>query len=133
MIPKTFVRYDKDGYIETESGNKISRDAVVCGSQYIVLGGKCIIESKAILRGDLRRSAGGGAVSIAMGKYCVQRHDAIIRPPYKVYKDLFSYYPVRMGDYVYIGEQSIVEAASIGSYVIIGSNCTIVINMSNSQ
>jgi len=38
----------------------------------------------------------------------------------------FGYYPVTIGDFVHVGEGSIVEAASIGSHVRIGKNCVIV-------
>jgi dynactin-5 len=49
-----------------------------------------------------------------------------MRPPYKVYKGVFSYYPQKIGDHVTIGQNSIVEAASIGNFVTIGNNCVIV-------
>jgi len=39
---------------------------------------------------------------------------------------VFSYYPMKIGDYVTIGSSSIVEAASIGNGVEIGKNCIIV-------
>lgn len=38
----------------------------------------------------------------------------------------FSYYPMKIGDFVSIGPRSIVEAASIGNGVEIGKNCIIV-------
>ena len=38
----------------------------------------------------------------------------------------FSYFPMRLGDYVRIGAHSIVEAAQIGSHVDIGERCVIV-------
>lgn len=41
-IADTF--YNKDEYVETASGNKVSRQTVLCGSQNIVLHGKVIID-----------------------------------------------------------------------------------------
>lgn len=38
----------------------------------------------------------------------------------------FSYYPMKIGDHVTIGEGTIVQAATIGSFVSIGKNCVIV-------
>ena len=35
------------------SGNRVSRQSVLCGSQNIVLNGKNIVQSEAIIRGDL--------------------------------------------------------------------------------
>ena len=48
------------------------------------------------------------------------------RPPYKTYRGTFNYYPMKIGDYVHIGANSVVEAAIIGNHVEIGKNCIIV-------
>ncbi|KAJ3064011.1 hypothetical protein HDU98_000235 [Podochytrium sp. JEL0797] len=119
------ITYEKSDFIETDTGNKVSRKSVIHGSQNIILGGKTIIGPECMVRGDLRRSGPGHAVVIAVGKYCVLASKALIRPPSKVYKNVFSYYPMKIGDFCHIGEGSIVEAAQIGSHVTIGKNCVI--------
>ncbi|CAI2161483.1 17262_t:CDS:2 [Funneliformis geosporum] len=119
------VYYHRSEYIETDTGNKVSRKSVICGSQNIILGGKTIIQTDCVIRGDLRRTGGGHAVVVAIGRYCLLAKGSIIRPPYKTYKGTFSYYPMKIGDHVSIGEGSIVEAATIGSFVHIGKNCVI--------
>ena len=53
------------------------------------------------------------------------RHGAS-RPPYKTYRGTFNYYPMKIGDFVHIGANTIVEAATIGNHVEIGKNCVIV-------
>ncbi|CAG8571803.1 1437_t:CDS:2, partial [Scutellospora calospora] len=116
------VYYPRQEYIETDTGNKVSRKSVICGSQNIILGGKTIIQTDCVIRGDLRRTGGGHAVVVAIGRYCLLANGSIIRPPYKTYK---GYYPMKIGDHVTIGEGSIVEAATIGSFVNIGKNCVI--------
>ena len=40
-------------FIFQASGNRVSRQSVLCGSQNIVLNGKNIVQSEAIIRGDL--------------------------------------------------------------------------------
>ncbi|KAJ3043323.1 hypothetical protein HDV00_005326 [Rhizophlyctis rosea] len=133
--------YDKAEYIETvsfshtlakcltldrfsvkkDTGNKVSRKSVICGSQNIIL----VIQTECVVRGDLRRTGGGHAVVVAIGRYCMLGQRSVIRPPYKTYKGIFSYYPMKIGDHVVVGEDTIVEAATIGSYVHIGRNCVI--------
>jgi len=51
---------------------------------------------------------------------------ASFRPPYKTYRGNFNYYPMKIGDHVHIGANSVVEAATIGNHVEIGKNCVIV-------
>ena len=48
------------------------------------------------------------------------------RPPYKTYRGNFNYYPMKIGDHVHIGANTVVEAAQIGNHVEIGKNCIIV-------
>ncbi|GAA5982111.1 hypothetical protein JCM11641_000591 [Rhodosporidiobolus odoratus] len=125
-------------WITTDTGNTVSRSAIITGSQNIVLGGKSILHPGCVIRGDLRRSGvaaggsgggggggGGGTVVVAMGRYCVVGEGAVLRPCYKTYKGVFSYYPMKLGDYVAIGAGSVVEAASIGTGVEIGKGCII--------
>lgn len=117
--------YTKSEYIETDTGNKISRKCIIQGSQNIVLTGKTILEAGVILRGDLRRAGSGAAVVLALGKYCRIGQGCVVRPSYKTYKGVFSYYPMKIADYVTIGDNCVIEAASIGSMVQIGKNCVI--------
>ncbi|KAI1314851.1 hypothetical protein EDD11_001627 [Mortierella claussenii] len=119
------VKYSKSEYIETDTGNKVSRKSVICGSQNIILGGKTILQTGSVIRGDLRRTGPGQAVVVSVGRYCFLSQGCVIRPPCKTYKGAFSYYPMKIGDHVTIGEGSIVQAASIGSFVSIGKNCVI--------
>ena len=57
------------------SGNRVSRHSVLCGSQNIVLNGKNIVQSEAIIRGDL--------ANVRVGRHCVISSKAVIRPPFK--------------------------------------------------
>lgn len=100
-------------YIQTAgTGNRVSRQAVILGSQNIVLGGKCVIHHGAVIRGDLKRrdllpaaasaptaagqgqpaqqrgggSSGASSVSVSCGRYCVLGERSVVRPAYKTYK-----------------------------------------------
>ncbi|ODN82006.1 hypothetical protein L202_02333 [Cryptococcus amylolentus CBS 6039] len=119
------ITYDKATYIETDTGNKVSRRALISGATNIVLGGKSIIQTSAILRGDLRRSTAGQHVVITVGRYCLIGEGAVIRPPGKIYEGAFTFYPVRISDFTHIGPNCIVEAAQIGSGVDIGEGSII--------
>nr|XP_008121732.1 PREDICTED: dynactin subunit 5 [Anolis carolinensis] len=67
--------YNKSEYIETASGNKVSRQSVLCGSQNIVLNGKTIVMKDCIIRGDL--------ANVRVGRHCVLKSRSVIRPPFK--------------------------------------------------
>lgn len=63
----------------------MSRRATIAGPQNIILGGKTIISSNAIIRGDLRRSGPGHAVVISLGRYCLIGEGCVIRFAYLHY------------------------------------------------
>ncbi|KAI5793062.1 trimeric LpxA-like protein [Geopyxis carbonaria] len=118
----------KGEYIETDTGNKVSRKSVILGSQNIILGGKTIIQADCTIRGDLRRTAAPGQhgnVAIAVGRYCFLGRSSVLRPPGKIHRGQFSYYPMKLGDHVFVGEGAVVEAAILGNYVHIGKDCVI--------
>lgn len=50
----------------------------------------------------------------------------MLRPPGKIHRGVFAHYPMKLGDHVFIGEGSVVEAAIIGNHVHIGKECVIV-------
>ena len=72
--PEFFAPAD---YIETTSGNRVSRRSVLCGSQNIVLNGKTDIRDGAMLRGDL--------ANIKVGRGCVLGPGCVLRPPSKLF------------------------------------------------
>lgn len=111
------INYNKSEYVETASGNKVCRQTVLCGSQNIVLQGKVIVQSDAIIRGDL--------ANVRTGRYCIISKEAVIRPPYKKFSKGVAFFPLTMGDHVYVGERSVINAAVVGSYVYIGKNVVI--------
>mmetsp|Transcript_110580 Transcript_110580/g.312691 ORF Transcript_110580/g.312691 Transcript_110580/m.312691 type:complete len:203 (+) Transcript_110580:93-701(+) len=113
--PPTF--YNKADYVQTASGNKVSRQSVLCGSQNISLAGKSIVKPGVILRGDLQL--------LRMGKFVIIGDSSVLRPSYKKYKGSFAFFPMQIGDYVTIGARTVVSAAQIGSYVDIGEDCVI--------
>ncbi|KAF2452927.1 dynactin [Lineolata rhizophorae] len=117
----------KGEYIETDTGNKVSRRANITGTANITLGGKTVIQADAYLRGDLQRRTDGAdakapATAINVGRYTFISQGCVIKPPSRISRGQVSYYPLRIGDNVFIGPGSTVSAASIGSHVHIGEN-----------
>ncbi|KAH9907038.1 trimeric LpxA-like protein [Xylariomycetidae sp. FL2044] len=122
----------KGEYIETETGNKVARKAALIGTQHIMLGGKTVIQADAMVRGDLARTAGsasgtssGSNTNVAIGRYCFLSKGCCLRPPGRIWKGPFTYLPLRLGDHVFVGEGSVVQAASVASHVHIGKNVVI--------
>uniref|UniRef100_A0A3B4AM92 Dynactin subunit 5 n=1 Tax=Periophthalmus magnuspinnatus TaxID=409849 RepID=A0A3B4AM92_9GOBI len=88
------ILYNKAEYIETASGNKVSRQSVLCGSQNIVLNGKAIVMNDCIIRGDL--------ANVRVGRHCVVKSRSVIRPPFKKFSKGVAFFPLHIGDHVSI-------------------------------
>ena len=145
MAPKSSTKE----YIETETGNKIFRRSTILGPQQIVLGGKSVLGTDCTIRGDLfrtlpstsstgptqdpstRTTATTAATteargpSITLGRYTYISPSAILRPPHKSSAGSYTYYPLRLGEHVLIGDGAVVQAASVGSFVQIGKGVVV--------
>ena len=82
------IPFNKAEYIETASGNRVSRASVLCGSQNIILNGKNIVQSEAIIRGDL--------ANVRVGRHCVISSKAVIRPPFKKFSKGVAFFPLQV-------------------------------------
>ncbi|KAK0336755.1 hypothetical protein LTR91_014130 [Friedmanniomyces endolithicus] len=126
-------RSAKSEYIETDTGNKISRRARIEGKQNIMLAGKSVVMAGAILRGDLHRKSdrpaegekGAPITAINIGRASVISTDCTIRPPMRMSRGQMTFYPMRIGDNVFIGTGTHVSALSISSHVHVGANCVL--------
>ncbi|EEQ35840.1 hypothetical protein McanMca71_007324 [Microsporum canis] len=140
MAPKAI----KGEYIETDTGNKVSRRNQVHGTQHIILGGKTVIQADVCIRGDLYRqqssaaaaaATGGSAgskaapntpsIAVTIGRYTYLSRSCLLRPPSRLHRGVHSYYPLKMGDHVFVGENSVVEAATVGNHVHIGRDVVV--------
>ncbi|XP_054381736.1 dynactin subunit 5-like [Pongo abelii] len=109
--------YNKSEYIKTASGNKASLQSVLCGSQNIVLNGKTIVMKDCVIRGVLE--------NVRIGHHCVVKSCSVIRPPFKKFSKGVEFFPLHIGDHVFIEEECVVNAAQIGYCIHVGKNCVI--------
>lgn len=100
-------------------------------------------------------SSGGAPANntaVAIGRYCFLSRGSCLRPPGRMYKgyasalsllslrhsppgdqrltrdlrrSIFTYMPLRMGDHVFVGQNTVVQAASVGSHIYIGNDAVV--------
>lgn len=114
-------------YIETSSGNRISKKASISGAANILLTGNTTISHGVKLEGDVPLKDPDDA-AIQVGKYSYFYPGSQVAPPLlgqakgaaaKVYG------PLSIGAFVVIGRDTSVQASNIGSRVWIGADCSI--------
>ncbi|KAF1918401.1 trimeric LpxA-like protein [Ampelomyces quisqualis] len=123
----------KGEYIETDSGNKVSRRSAITGTANITLGGRTVIMADVQLRGDLHPmravpTQSGKEVtptSISIGRCTVISTGSVIKPPCRISRGQVHYYPMKIGDNVFVGPGCTIQAISISSHVHIGEKVTI--------
>lgn len=123
-----------------DTGNKISRRSQIHGTQHIILGGKTVIQAEAVIRGDLYRLPSSAAstdpnhppsqsntpsVAINVGRYSYISKSAILHPPSRLHRGIHSYFPLKIGDHVFVGESAVIEAATLGNHVHVGAGAII--------
>ncbi|KAJ4462917.1 putative dynactin subunit 5 [Paratrimastix pyriformis] len=104
---------DQSQWWQSAAQNKMSRDTTLCGVENISLKGKDVIMKKVTLRADLAH--------ITIGRLCVIGPRTILQPS----KKKGVYYPLDVGEYVFIGEDVHIDSNSIGNYVHIGNRAVI--------
>lgn len=105
-------------YTYNRRGNAIAKTAKIHGAQFIVHQGVSVVESLAEIHGELNN----GRPIISWGKHVVIGSRAVLQP---ARKPTGEYTPLRIGNYVSIGSDTVIMASSIGSRVIVGKNCQI--------
>jgi dynactin-5 len=100
------IIFNVDDYIQTSTGNKISRLSNIIKPQSLEIpAGRCIIMNNVIIRCDL--------AAIKLNKYIIISEDTIIKPSYTFISG-FRYIPITIGNHCYIGKRCVIESASIG-------------------
>lgn len=68
---------------------------------------------------------GGSSVAVSVGRYTYLSRGCLLRPPSRLHRGVHSFFPLKMGDHVFVGEHTVVEAASVGSHVHIGRDAVV--------
>lgn len=102
-----------------------------------MLGGRVVVQAEVCLRGDLCRlpsatttghtdAKDASRTAISVGRYTLISQGSTIHPPYRSLRGgEVSYYPMKIGEHVFIGERCFVSAASVGNHVWVGKGCVI--------
>ncbi|KAL4864676.1 hypothetical protein BDV12DRAFT_205606 [Aspergillus spectabilis] len=147
------IKAAKGEYIETDTGNIVSRRSQIHGTQHIALAGKSVIMADAVIRGDLFRNTSAsdpastppapsgkepetrsksqsqsqsqGNIAISIGRYTFISRSSILRPPSRLRNNIHTYSTLHIGSYVFVGERSVIEAARVEDYVTIGKDVVV--------
>lgn len=112
-----------NNWIETSTGNRISRLAAINGAQNISISDNCTIGENCTLDGAVKTLA-PKEPSILLGKYCFLASNVTISPPVvKVIHNESIHSNVSIGSYTTIGDSTNVRLTQIGNRVTVGSHC----------
>jgi len=116
------VVFDSDAFIQTSSGNRISRKAAITNPQALEIpSGRCVIMHGVTIRCDLS--------PVQLQKYSFIDAGTIVRPcsyiPLPTAEQqapTLKFVPMTVGSHTWIGKDCVIEAASIGMGCRLGDN-----------
>lgn len=136
-------------WVETETGNKVSRLAQLHGTQHITLGGRCVLSPSVCIRGDLVRPAPSTTstststetsksqsnrkphpiTSVTLGKYVILSPGVLLKPALRYISSPATsdhkHPPSQEKDKEKAGGCWQHTPLTIGSHVYIGPGCTV--------
>ncbi|ODV61089.1 uncharacterized protein ASCRUDRAFT_28018, partial [Ascoidea rubescens DSM 1968] len=117
-------------WIETTSGNRISRKAVILGATNILLAGNTTIAASVSLNGDVRLNSASNKISIQIGKHSLIGPSSEIWPPIIGFKRTKTkakrvHGTSKIGSFTIISKNCVVKSINIGNRVLIEKNCYI--------
>lgn len=112
----------RSSWVETASGNRISKNATLSGTRNISIGEKCTILPGVLVSGDVVTDTPDQS-TVILGKYCYLDENCSITPPETRNSGVFS--AVVIGNYTFIGKNSKVSLAQIGNRVCVGNDCVL--------
>ncbi|KAH3675737.1 hypothetical protein WICMUC_002529 [Wickerhamomyces mucosus] len=111
-----------DSFVETASGNRISKEALIKGPSNILISGNSTISSKVTLNGDVPLVPSETNSTIQIGKFVFIDENVAITPPLYS-KNLHKL--SKIGSYVQIGKDSEINSLHIGNRVLIEDHCVL--------
>lgn len=146
---KEYILTESGNHISRKGLNLVSTQSIILGGKtiiepYVTIRGD--LKRSSSNSGNSSSKGTEGAVSI--GRYCILRESSRLVPPHKLRTRTITtpsttghdadtttgtatsstteekvYYPMKLGDYIDIGPSSLIESATISSFVQIGARC----------
>ncbi|GEQ72729.1 hypothetical protein JCM33374_g6417 [Metschnikowia sp. JCM 33374] len=114
-----------DQWIETGTGNRISRSAAINGANRISISENCTICENCTLNGDVSTTL-PNSPAIVLGKYTYLGPGCLIDPPRaKLSSESSTFADIKVGNYTTVGAGSVVRSIQVGNRVCVGSRCTL--------
>ncbi|OBA23536.1 trimeric LpxA-like protein [Metschnikowia bicuspidata var. bicuspidata NRRL YB-4993] len=114
-----------DDWIETGTGNRISRLAIIKGANRISILENCTISENCTLNGNVA-TLSPSLPSIVLGKYTYLGCRCLIDPPRaNPSPDASVFTDVKVGNYTTLGADSVVRLIQVGNRVLIGARCVL--------
>lgn len=115
------VSTSMDDWIDTATGNRISRKANIIAPQRISISGNCTISERCVLNGEVNTNSDDP--SIVLGKYCFLAENSHVEPAMIKRGSHGVFSDVVIGNYSYFGLSTVIRLAQVGNRVWVGADC----------